>query len=79
MAYALTDSDKTKLDWAIRYLAVSSAPQGDHAAFITEEVAKVVAPVAVNSGLYATEGKFLEEVAEAPVLTLLRLVRHVGD
>jgi glutaminase len=77
--YSLTDSDKAKLDWAIRYLAVSSAPQGDHAAFITEEVAKVVAPVAVNSGLYETEGKFLEEVGEAPVLTLLRLVRHVGN
>ena len=77
--YILTVNDKVKLDWAIRYLAVSSAPQGDHAAFITEEVAKQVAPVAVNSGLYETEGKFLEEVAEHPVLTLLRLIRHVGD
>lgn len=78
MAYALTDGDKVKLDWAIRYLAQSGAPQGDHAAYITEEVAKQVASVAKNSGLYATESKFVEEVAEAPVLTLLRLIRHIG-
>ena len=76
MAYALTDNDKVKLDWAIRYITVGGPP--DHPS-TNEEVAKQVAPVAVNSGLYQTEGKFLEEFGEAPVLTLLRLVRHVGD
>lgn len=79
MAYALTSNDKTKLDWAIRYLSQSGAPQGDHAAFIVEEVAKQVASVAKNSGLYETESKFIEAVGEAPVLELLRLIRHVGD
>lgn len=79
MAYALSTNDKTKLDWAIRYLSQAAGPQGDHAAYITEEVAKQVAPVAKNSGLYATESAFLEAVQEAPVLTLLRLIRHVGD
>ena len=74
--YTLTANDKVKLDWCIRYITVGGPP--DHPA-ITEEVAKQIAPVAVNSGLYETEGKFLEEVGEAPVLTLLKLIRHIGD
>lgn len=79
MAYSLTTGDQTKLNWAIRYLSQSGAPQGDHAAFLTEEVGKQVASIAKNSGLYASESKFVEEAQEAPILTLLRLLLHVGS
>jgi len=78
MAYILTENDRTRLDWAIRYMSTSQAGDTAHG-IITEEVAKQIAPVAVNSGAYETEGAFLEEVGERSITALLRLLRHVGD
>src|SRR6266581_4118346 len=77
MAHTFTNAEKANINQAITLLSVGNAPEIPYPSGVHTDVVELVGRASDSAG-YLTLGKFKNEMANAPISTLLLFIKSVG-
>jgi len=77
MAIILNSTDRVNINRAVTLLVTGDAPELPYPSGVHDDVAFLVGKAASRSG-WKTSGKFKDEIANAPISTLLRFIQAVS-